>query len=213
MTLPRRIAQADYAVEPWKNGLGATDIIAEARTADAPPQGWDGLVWRRARTPIPTASAFSDLSGYDRHQVVIAGDGLHLDSDSGSIDLSRPFVPVRYSGDLKIVSRLENGPVGVLNLIVDRRLAEGRMTVLAGPVTNRLDRGTHLLVAPSGDAVVECGQAAITAGDGLTVAGGDTVEIITDAALPIRIRSGLVVLCSVHPGDAGAGPSLCPTQA
>ena len=73
MTSPRRITQADYFVEPWKNGLGATDIIAEARTANAPAQGWDGLIWRLARTPIPAASAFSDLSGYDRHQIVIAG--------------------------------------------------------------------------------------------------------------------------------------------
>ncbi|MGE0798325.1 MAG: HutD family protein [Lautropia sp.] len=195
---PRRIAQAAYFVEPWKNGLGATDVIAEARVANAPAQGWEGLVWRLARTPILSASPFSDLSGYDRYQVVIEGDGLYLDTETASIDLSRPLVPVRYSGDLKIVSRLENGPVRVLNLIVDRKLAEGRMTVLAGPATTELGEGRHLLVAASGAAIVECGDAAMTAGDGLTIDDGDTLEIAADSPVRIRIRSGSVVLSSIH---------------
>ena len=200
----RRIPTTETFVEPWKNGLGSTDILAEARIPGAPTQGWDGLVWRIARTSIPTPLAFSDLSGYDRHQVVIDGDGLYLDSADGTIDLSRAFVPVQYSGDLKLDSRLANGPVGVLNFMLARQLAEGRMAVVHERDTVTLGHGRHLLVATNGPVTLTVDGAphALADGETLDIDLSDAPPAVTGsqptAGARIAIRSGLAVLCSVH---------------
>ena len=43
--------------------------------------------------------------------MLIAGRGLVLDTPDGEIDVRRPFRPVRFAGETRIVSRLEAGPV------------------------------------------------------------------------------------------------------
>ena len=64
-----------------------------------------------------TPGAFSDLSGFDREQVLVCGQGLVLETPSGEIDVRQPFKPVRFAGETGIVSRLEAGPVEVVNLL------------------------------------------------------------------------------------------------
>src|SRR6185503_11235823 len=64
---------------------------------------------------------FSDLAGYDRILTVIGGRGLTLEiAGAAALDAREPFRPVRFRGEDRIVSRLEAGPVTVLNLIADR---------------------------------------------------------------------------------------------
>ena len=98
-----------YQRTPWKNGGGVTVDIA-----------FDGDVWRFSRTPITAAGPFSDYSGFDRLQVLVAGSGLVLQTPTGEIDVRRPFRPVRFAGETPIVSRLEAGPVEVINLMGER---------------------------------------------------------------------------------------------
>ena len=81
----------------------------------------DGDVWRFGRTPITAAGSFSDYTGFDRMQVLVAGSGLVLETPDGEIDVRTPFKPVRFAGETRIVSRLEAGPVEVINLMGDRR--------------------------------------------------------------------------------------------
>jgi environmental stress-induced protein Ves len=107
------------------------------------------LIWRLSRTTISSAVQFSDHRGFERYQVVTAGEGLHLDFGEGSIDLSLPFAPVRYPGELSIVSRLERDePVEVLNLMFDRSIAKGHMRVIREGQGVSCEPGTHLIWAP-----------------------------------------------------------------
>ena len=167
---------ASYRRAPWKNGGGVSVDIA-----------WDGETggecWRFGRTPITTPGPFSDYSGNDRLQVLVAGSGLALQTPDGEIDLRQPFRPVRFAGETPIVSRLENGPVEVVNLIGERGRVRLDLAVLragdrralgagrtiaycaAGPATVRIGDGTHELAADGGlDLSGIAGTLAVTGG-------------------------------------------------
>jgi environmental stress-induced protein Ves len=64
---------AGYRRTPWKNGGGVTVDIAEHEDA-----------WRFGRTPITTSGPFSDYSGFDRAQVLVAGRGLVLQTPTST---------------------------------------------------------------------------------------------------------------------------------
>src|SRR5690242_19413609 len=105
----KRLDPSQYKRVPWKNGGGTTTTIAEQ----------DG-VWQFGRTPITEAGPFSDYAGDDRLQVMVSGRGLVLQTPQGEIDVRTSFKPVRFAGETKIVSRLEAGPIEVVNLIGKR---------------------------------------------------------------------------------------------
>ena len=83
-----RLDPGRYLRTPWKNGGGVSIDIAS-----------DGEVWRFGRTPITAAGPFSDYTGFDRMQVLVAGGGLVLETPDGEIDVRRPFRPVRFAGE------------------------------------------------------------------------------------------------------------------
>ncbi len=133
-----------YCRTPWKNGGGTTVDIA-----------FSGDVWRFGRTPIVSAGPFSDYSGFDRIQVLVAGTGLVLETPQGEIDVRQPFHPVRFAGETKITSRLEAGPVEVVNLIGRRDRVHLDMVVLDAGRRLSLPAGTHIAYTPLGRARVE----------------------------------------------------------
>jgi environmental stress-induced protein Ves len=123
--MTQRVTRLDpqtYRRTPWKNGGGVTIDIADAYAPDAAPGSWSGMLWRLGRTEIVAPGPFSDLSGYDRILTVIGGRGLVLEVAGGAaLDVREPFAPVRFRGEDRIMSRLEAGPVAVLNLISNRQ--------------------------------------------------------------------------------------------
>jgi len=136
------LAPLQYRRTPWKNGGGvAIDVATDEATG--------GEVWRFGRTAIPVPGPFSDYTGYDRVQVLIAGQGLVLDGPEGEIDLRTPFKVVRYKGELPLVSRLEAGPVEVVNLIGLRAKAKVDMQVLDAGKSLQLGEGLHFAYAPT----------------------------------------------------------------
>ena len=132
---------------PWKNGGGTTIDIAEANRPGHAPGDWSGLLWRFGRTAIVAPGPFSDLAGCDRVQVVVRGDGLVLELPDGEIDVRRSWSPVRFRGEERITSRLENGPVEVVNLIADRARFKSDLAVLAAGSERHCRPGTHILYA------------------------------------------------------------------
>ena len=82
----------------------------------------------------------------------MAGRGLVLETPDGEIDVRRPFRPVRFAGETPIVSRLEAGPVEVVNLIGDRRRVRIDLAVLEAGRTQRLGPGLHIAYCPAGPA-------------------------------------------------------------
>jgi environmental stress-induced protein Ves len=136
------LTPAQYRRIPWKNGGGtSTDIATDSATG--------GEVWRFGRTPILVAGPFSDYTGYDRVQVLIKGRGLVLDTPDGEIDVRTPFAPVHYRGEVRIVSRLEGGPVEVVNLIGLRARVKVDLQVLDAGKSLQIGKGTHFAYAPT----------------------------------------------------------------
>ena len=132
-----------YVRTPWKNGGGVTVDIAA-----------DGDVWRFSRTPITAAGPFSDYTGFDRLQVLVSGSGLVLQTPSGEIDVRRPFRPVRFDGETPIVSRLEAGPVEVINLMGERSKVRINLAVLEAGRSQRLGAGIHIVYCPGAPAIL-----------------------------------------------------------
>ncbi len=142
---------SQYVRTPWKNGGGVTTDIA-----------FEGDVWRFSRTPITAPGPFSDYTGFDRLQVLISGSGLVLQTPDGEIDVRRPFQPVRFAGETPIESRLECGPVEVVNLMGERRRVRLGLTVLDAGKTQRLGPGVHIAYCPAGQAVLRLGDETFT---------------------------------------------------
>lgn len=170
-----RLGPAQYSRTLWKNGGGTTIDIA----------GQDG-VWRFGRTPIVTPGPFSDYTGFDRVQVLVAGRGLVLETPSGEIDVRQPYKPARFAGETPITSRLEAGPVEVVNLIGKRSAVTIDLVVLVAGQSIRLTQGTHLAYAAAGAAQVD--RQNVPADHCLRIDGGPAM---------LACQAGLIVLGSV----------------
>ncbi len=186
------ISPESFRSKPWKNGGGVTLDIADACRTGTDPAGWDGMIWRLGRTAIVAPGPFSDLTGYERLQAVIVGSGLVLEGADGEVDLRQPFRPVRYDGGIPLVSRLENGPVEVLNLMVDRALCAADMVV---PMAGRgmvLSGGIHILYAPGKAVAGRCGPEAFS------VPAGHALRIDADADVVLTVDEGQALLATVR---------------
>ncbi len=184
---------ARFRQTPWKNGGGVTIDIADAYRPGVAPGSWQGMIWRLGRTAIVTPGPFSDLSGFERLQLVIVGRGLVLETPDGEIDLRQPFVPVRYDGGTPITSRLENGPVEVVNLIADQTLCAIDLRPLGGGDTARLEPGTHVLYGPGAAAAGRIGDR------DWALAAGRALLIDATAAVDLTVARGAPLLASITP--------------
>lgn len=186
------IPQSAFKRLPWKNGGGVSLDIAGLQRAGAEAGDWSATIWRLGRTAIPTPGPFSDLTGFERTQLVIEGSGLVLDGPAGEIDLREALKPVRYDGGLPLVSRLENGPVEVINLMAQRAACDIELTVPAAGTPVTVPAGIQVIYAARGEVTGEIDGAAFT------VPAGDALQIDAEAATALRIGSGLAVLASVR---------------
>lgn len=179
-----RIAALDpsgYRRTTWKNGGGvAIDIAGESRPGPA-SLGWDATLWRFGRTTISTGGPYSDLTGFDRLQMVVVGRGLVLQTPTEEIDVREPFVAVRFRGETAIMSRLEAGPVEVVNLIAARSHAAIDLRSLAAGLAKVLNPGRHVLYAPVDACVLRCD--------------GTRHELVADHALRIECDSDIMIEC------------------
>lgn len=192
MTMTELLDPAQYARIPWKNGRGELVVMAQEGHG-----GWQdrGIGWHFGSTHIREEGPFSDYTGYDRLQVVIEGRGLVLVARDGEIDLRAPLVPQRYDGGLPVRTRLEHGPVRVVNLIFDRaRFTADMVVVRAGesmaPPPQRLSGPSQaqlLIYAPSAAEVVIDGQAFDLAPD-------HALRVRADARTEAAVRRGTVVV-------------------
>ena len=189
-----RLDPNTYRRTPWKNGGGITIDIADAYAPGAVPGSWVGMLWRLGRTEIVAPGPFSDLSGYDRILTVIGGRGLTLEIAGGiALDVREPFRPVRFRGEDRIVSRLEAGPVAVLNLIADRAHTID-VAILSGGAARDLDAATTIVYALE---------------DGAVAVGPEECPLVADHALRIdgagetlKVREGRVALATISSRSA-----------
>ncbi|MDD1532378.1 MULTISPECIES: HutD/Ves family protein [unclassified Bradyrhizobium] len=182
----------DYTRSPWKNGGGIFTDIAGAWRAEAAAKDWSSLLWRFASTPIVAPGPFSHMPGIDRLQMVVTGRGLVLKSPTQEFDEREPFTTVRFTGEMEIVTALEEGPVEVVNLMARRGAAEIELVALMEPGTRQLAAGTHLVYAARGDCRVRLD------GADFTIPGNGTLRIDLTEASTLALMHGLVVLGSVR---------------
>ena len=184
---------AGYRHMPWKNGGGVTVDIAVTMLPGFAAGGWDGIVWRLSRTAIVTSGAFSDLSGYDRELALVSGEGLVLETPVGEIDVRRPFKPVRFAGEASIVSRLEAGPVEVVNLIGDRARVSIGLCCLSGGAIRACLAGAHIIHAAAGSCELMIGDKPCE------IPAGHAVRIDAEENFAVASRLGTALVASVIP--------------
>ena len=191
-----RLATIDPAAfrhTPWKNGGGVTTDFADFTLPGFAPGSWEGLVWRFGRTAIVAPGPFSDLSGFDRAQVLVSGRGLVLETPDGEIDVRQPFKPVRFAGETSIVSRLEAGPVEVVNLIGDRSRVSIDLSCLSDGATNTSPAGVHIIYA----AATSC---ELTIDDKpYEIAAGHAMRIDAGTNFAVASRLGTAIVAGVIP--------------
>lgn len=188
-----------YGRTPWKNGGGVViDIAGETRQGAASPTGWDATLWRFGRTTIPVGAPFSDLAGFDRLLMVVEGRGLVLRTPTEEIGVREPFVPVRFAGETQIVSRLEAGPVDVVNLIADRAYATIELARLAHEASKTLAPGIHVIYAAAGACTLRCN------GEPRVLAAGHALQIEGEGDCIVDGVTGTVVVASVCTKAASA---------
>ena len=178
---------------PWKNGGGVTIDIAVTMLPGFESGSWEGIIWRFSRTAIVTPGPFSDLSGFDRELALISGQGLVLRTPVGEIDVRQPFKPVRFAGETSIVSRLEAGPVEVVNLIGDRSRVSIDLSCLSDGATNTSPAGVHIIYA----AATSC---ELTIDDKpYEIAAGHAMRIDAGTNFAIASRLGTAIVAGVIP--------------
>lgn len=179
-----------YRRLPWKNGGGTLIDIADAYRVDA-PRDWDSLLWKFGRTAIVAPGPFSHLPGITRMQMVVKGRGLILEAADQEFDERRSFTPVRFSGELAIVTRLEAGPVEVVNLMANAAALAIDLVALTGQGARSLAAGTHVIYAPAGDSVIEI--------DGSVYRLRDDHALRLDSVSPaqLSLASGTIVVGSI----------------
>jgi environmental stress-induced protein Ves len=194
------IDPASFRHTPWKNGGGVTIDIAESLLPGFAPGSWEGSVWRFGRTAIVTPGPFSDLSGFDRQQMLVSGQGLVLETAAGEIDVRQPFKPVRFAGETAIVSRLEAGPVEVVNLIGDRSRVSIELSCLAAGTTHSHPAGIHIIYA----AATQCDLA--INGNACEIAAGHAMRIDAGENFTIASRLGTAIVASIFPASQSISP-------
>jgi environmental stress-induced protein Ves len=106
---------------PWKNGGGSTLELARY-----PAEGDFG--WRVSIADVEASGPFSRFDGYDRHILLLQGQGMHLVAGPhGTLPLTTPYLPQSFPGEWDVEGQLVEGPVRDFNLMTKRGSHEGQL--------------------------------------------------------------------------------------
>ncbi len=192
------LRREDYKVMPWKNGSGITTEIWVSPNgsglADTPFQ------WRVSIADVASDGPFSKFPGYDRHNMLLEGQGMRLDTEeNGQIELAL-YRPAAFSGDWAVTGKLVDGPVRDFNLMVARHFGRGSLGCqrLTAPLPLTGDGTTRLIHAIDGELslaghIIGSGETAILA------------ETESGVLAPLAAEA-LIALCTIH--HQGQGPRM-----
>lgn len=162
------IRPPDYRVMPWKNGGGETTEIFVSPAAE-------NFDWRVSIAAVGADGPFSTFDGYDRHIMTLSGNGMKLDIEGRGITNLRPLESLTFSGDVRVVGSLVNGPVHDFNLMVRRDFGQGTLCVMNCGAGHVLGSGQshHLFHVLEGECGV--GGERVCSHDSFYVATGERV--------------------------------------
>jgi len=116
-----------FQTSTWKNGGGVTHEIARQDLGD----GW---LCRISLAEVSSDGPFSLFPGMFRILTIVEGEGLDISAPQGVI-AARPHLPVRFSGEVPVASKMLRGPVRNLNLIYDAKAIYAEVRPVLGPDT------------------------------------------------------------------------------
>ena len=149
------IRRSDRRRIPWKNGAGATEVIATG-AGDSP-------AWRVSVADIgPGRTTFSSFPGVNRVFTVIGDHGVTLEWDCRTVDLD-PLEPFGFDGELG-PDCIAAGPTNAFNVMVDAA------TTAADVVPHHLSR-SHVLTAPDAETVIYVHRGSLASGYHVAMAG------------------------------------------
>lgn len=193
----RLIPYSRLIATPWKNGGGETREIA----AFPPGAGFDDFDWRLSIATIAEDGAFSAFPGIDRRLILLAGNGVALQLDDGAEHVLQAGDLLAFAGEQAVRSRLLDGSVQDLNVMLRR----GRMTARIDRVTLQ---GTARLDAGEGGGAVVLRNGRAHLADGTPLAPRDTILCDPGEAGEIML-TGEAELVLIRfrgvGGDRGAG--------
>jgi environmental stress-induced protein Ves len=97
----------------WKNGLGTTTQLA-IHPASADQNTFD---WRVSVATLTATAPFSSFPGIERRLAMLEGEVTLLRDDGSSVTLDSTSPVLMFSGDERIVGRVESGIAIDLNLM------------------------------------------------------------------------------------------------
>ena len=101
---------------PWKNGLGHTTELAINSGGTL-----DNFDWRLSIASVVNDGDFSNFSGYQRHLVLVDGEGLILDHRNGDIDeLTNLLDVAHFDGGNNTCGRLVSGSIKDFNVMTNK---------------------------------------------------------------------------------------------
>ncbi|WP_328548043.1 HutD family protein [Streptomyces platensis] len=125
----RILRAAGRPAMPWSNGGGVTREVA----VHPPGAGWDTFAWRVSLADVTRDGPYSPLPGVRRILTVADGAGLELTVDGTTRRLTDRCRPFAFPGGAETGSRLLDGPVVNLNVM----LREGRAAATVERVRGR----------------------------------------------------------------------------
>lgn len=108
---------------PWKNGLGITTELFRY-----PASG--EFVLRLSCAEVKDDGPFSLYEGYDRHLIILAGEGCVLKQNTRQIILKCMEPPYHFAGEESIFCQLLQGPIRDFNVMIDRNWGEAEIQIL-----------------------------------------------------------------------------------
>lgn len=169
----RIIPPAQFETSAWKNGGGITHQVAR----DVAAQNW---AWRLSIAEVASDGPFSHFAGMARILTVISGAGIDLDLPDQTVQ-ARPHIPVHFSGDTPIFSRLIAGAIQDFNVIYDPKRVLADVQFMSGPA--RFDAADLTAVYAMGVGVTAQGIAvprgAVALGSGRVTLGAALVIRLT----------------------------------
>lgn len=135
-----------YRTVAWKNGKGSTKELVFGGSSV------DSFDWRLSMAPVMSSGDFSDFEHYDRILILIDGNGLTLDHDSGQRDaLNQRFEMAHFDGGWRTRATLHDGDIVDFNVMTRQHKCRAKVTVLDGSNSQLLSVSASLLLLYSVD--------------------------------------------------------------
>lgn len=116
---------------PWKNGKGETIELAISENGTL-----DHFDWRVSMASVVENGPFSDFSGYQRHLILIQGNGMTLTHNGSGIDeLTNLLSIATFDGSNVTSATLHQGAITDFNLMTSFQKFKSRVNTYNKPIS------------------------------------------------------------------------------